>query len=404
MSSFNTPIASQPNHPPHSQPNQLPQFPPKKVPCVHKFRSLADLYQATKQVNIPVDSRPHLPNISGPPVHPKEKYIEDLLKATKVVVAPHIYYNELTCKICGFGDKEDQILICDDCDNGFHMKCLRPAVLEIPPENWYCDGCRSKHPEESTRDGSSKSRKRYFGIIAKYISPEGPQKRRKRLPKKSTKFLPYIRANDVESRNRQMDSLRFALQSKNVAFSDRLTYSHDMAPKSANQSKYEADDIQELSTEDYITIKKCKAMMKEGKCPPLKVVFDEVEGYKVEADGPIKAMTFLAEYTGDVDFVRNRRDDQNFDSFMTLLTYRDSEEEDGLFICPDKRGNIAGFISGINNHSAEGRKKKNLKSVRYNVRGKCHVYLIALRNIKKGERLCYDYNGQDNGYDTQYFI
>ena len=147
MSSFNTPIASQPNHPPHSQPNHLPQFPPKKVPRVHKFRSLADLYQATKQVNIPVDSRPQLPNISGPPVHPKEKYIEDLLKATIVVVAPHIYYNELTCKICGFGDKEDQILICDDCDNGFHMKSLRPAVLEIPPENWYCDGCRSKHPE-----------------------------------------------------------------------------------------------------------------------------------------------------------------------------------------------------------------------------------------------------------------
>lgn len=77
-----------------------------------------------------------------------------------------------------------------------------------------------------------------------------------------------------------------------------------------------------------------------------------ISRYKVEADGPIKAMTFLAEYTGDVDFVRNRRDDENFDSFMTLLTYRDSEEEDGLFICPDKRGNIARFISGINNHSA----------------------------------------------------
>lgn len=73
--------------------------------------------------------------------------------------------------------------------------------------------------------------------------------------------------------------------------------------------------------------------------------------YRVEADGPIKAMTFITEYTGDVDFAR-KRNNQDFDSFMTLLTFRDSSDGDGLLICPDKRGNIARFISGINNHSA----------------------------------------------------
>lgn len=72
----------------------------------------------------------------------------------------------------------------------------------------------------------------------------GPQRRRKRLPKNSTKFLSYIPSNDVESRNRQMDSLRFALQSRNIVFSDYLTYSNDMAPESAIQSMLEADDIQ----------------------------------------------------------------------------------------------------------------------------------------------------------------
>lgn len=78
-------------------------------------------------------------------------------------------------------------------------------------------------------------------------------------------------------------------------------------------------------------------------------VFYLIFRYRVEADAPIKAMTFLAEYTGDVDFVSNRSDNENFDSFMTLLTFKNAEN--GLFVCPDKRGNIARFISGINNHS-----------------------------------------------------
>ena len=36
------------------------------------------------------------------------------------------------------------------------------------------------------------------------------------------------------------------------------------------------------------------------------------------ADGPIKDMTFIAEYTGDVDFVKEREDDE-CDSLMPLL-------------------------------------------------------------------------------------
>lgn len=83
----------------------------------------------------------------------------------------------------------------------------------------------------------------------------------------------------------------------------------------------------------------------------VKYVFYFFFRYRVEADDPIKAMTFITEYTGDVDFVSNRIN-KEIDSSMTLLTFRDSSDGDGLYICPDKRGNIARFISGINNHSA----------------------------------------------------
>lgn len=70
--------------------------------------------------------------------------------------------------------------------------------------------------------------------------------------------------------------------------------------------------------------------------------------YTVVADGPIKDMTFIAEYTGDVDYIKNRERD-DCDSMMTLLLA--TEPSQSLVICADKRGNIARFINGINNHT-----------------------------------------------------
>ena len=32
------------------------------------------------------------------------------------------------CRMCGSGDEEDKILLCDSCDRGFHMFCLQPPL------------------------------------------------------------------------------------------------------------------------------------------------------------------------------------------------------------------------------------------------------------------------------------
>lgn len=142
MSSFNTPTPSQPNN--------LPQFRPIGIPHEQKFRSMSDLMKITKPVRMPANSRlHHLPNIPGPKVPPKEKCrsMEDIMKTAKSAVTPHVYYSQLTCKMCGSGDKEEEMLLCDRCDNGFHMMCLRPVVSEVPPGSWFCDDCRPTHSE-----------------------------------------------------------------------------------------------------------------------------------------------------------------------------------------------------------------------------------------------------------------
>nr|5VAC_A Chain A, Probable Histone-lysine N-methyltransferase ATXR5 [Ricinus communis] len=220
------------------------------------------------------------------------------------------------------------------------------------------------------------------------------QKRRRRL-------LPFVSSEDPAQRLKQMGTLASALTELQMEFSDDLTYSSGMAPRSANQARFEEGGMQVLTKEDIETLEQCRAMCKRGDCPPLLVVFDSREGFTVEADGQIKDMTFIAEYTGDVDYIRNREHD-DCDSMMTLLLAKDPSSS--LVICPDKRGNIARFISGINNHTLDGKKKQNCKCVRYSVNGECRVFLVATRDIAKGERLYYDYNGYEHEYPTQHFV
>lgn len=45
------------------------------------------------------------------------------------------------CEICNLADREDTMLLCDGCDQGYHMDCLIPPLAEIPEGSWYCDNC-----------------------------------------------------------------------------------------------------------------------------------------------------------------------------------------------------------------------------------------------------------------------
>lgn len=77
-------------------------------------------------------------------------------------------------------------------------------------------------------------------------------------------------------------------------------------------------------------------------------LFNNVNRFTVEADRFIKDLTIITEYVGDVDYLKNRENDDG-DSMMTLLSAADPSKS--LVICPDKRSNIARFINGINNHT-----------------------------------------------------
>ena len=65
--------------------------------------------------------------------------------------------------------------------------------------------------------------------------------------------------------------------------------------------------------------------------------------FTVQVNANIKDMTFIAQFAGDVDYLENR---ENGD--CDCLTTHPSQR---LVICPNKCGNIYGFMSGINDHT-----------------------------------------------------
>ncbi|XP_043805845.1 probable Histone-lysine N-methyltransferase ATXR5 isoform X1 [Manihot esculenta] len=351
-----------------------------------------------------------LPSPPDSPPPKKLKPMSEILAKAKYAVVERNDYNDVSCEQCGSGDLDDELLLCDKCDKGFHMKCLRPIVARVPIGSWLCPMCSG---QRRVRRLSQKKIIDFFRIRNcnckkdKCSSPLEMKKRRRRsgslvYQKKRRRLLPFISSQDHSERLKQMGTLASALTALQMEFSNDLTYMPGMASTSANQSKFEDGGMQVLSKEDIETLEQCRAMCRRGECPPLMVVFDACEGrFTVVADGLIKDMTLIAEYTGDVDYIRNREHD-DCDSMMTLLLAEDPSRS--LVICPDKRGNIARFINGINNHTPDGKKKQNCKCVRYSVNGECRVVLVATRDIAKGERLYYDYNGYEHEYPTQHFV
>eukprot|EP00057_Strongylocentrotus_purpuratus_P028654 XP_011683128.1 PREDICTED: LOW QUALITY PROTEIN: PHD and RING finger domain-containing protein 1 [Strongylocentrotus purpuratus] len=55
------------------------------------------------------------------------------------------------CEVCGECDREDRLLLCDECDSGYHCECLTPPLIDIPIEEWYCPNCVD-HDDESSED------------------------------------------------------------------------------------------------------------------------------------------------------------------------------------------------------------------------------------------------------------
>lgn len=63
-----------------------------------------------------------------------------------------------SCGFCGTSDDDAQLLICDDCDRGYHTYCLNPPLEKVDPDvSWSCSLCIEAYHGKMRRKRKKKS-------------------------------------------------------------------------------------------------------------------------------------------------------------------------------------------------------------------------------------------------------
>eukprot|EP00854_Cymbomonas_tetramitiformis_P017026 gene17026-20244_t len=69
-------------------------------------------------------------------------------------IDPTITYNlddnkDARCQVCKKVNRPASILLCDDCNQGYHSACLQPKLTRVPTEEfWYCPRCLGLLPDD----------------------------------------------------------------------------------------------------------------------------------------------------------------------------------------------------------------------------------------------------------------
>ena len=118
--------------------NECSDF-PSPSPC----KNLVDFTEV-----LPPSAVAEPPQVAKPKTSVKKKQLvvrdEQVTVRTEVVIRiknPALKYSHTLCEECGRGDSAAEMLLCDECDRGFHMFCLSPILVTIPPGDWICPQC-----------------------------------------------------------------------------------------------------------------------------------------------------------------------------------------------------------------------------------------------------------------------
>ncbi|CAG9317409.1 SETD2 [Blepharisma stoltei] len=82
--------------------------------------------------------------------------------------------DKMKCSICKKSSEEDEYLVlCDGCNKGWHIYCLKPPLEEIPSGEWMCQKCTLKHkPKGEKKPKKEKSPELIEDLIKKIEPPQ----------------------------------------------------------------------------------------------------------------------------------------------------------------------------------------------------------------------------------------
>eukprot|EP00584_Thalassiosira_punctigera_P006741 CAMPEP_0172541594 /NCGR_PEP_ID=MMETSP1067-20121228/12375_1 /TAXON_ID=265564 ORGANISM="Thalassiosira punctigera, Strain Tpunct2005C2" /NCGR_SAMPLE_ID=MMETSP1067 /ASSEMBLY_ACC=CAM_ASM_000444 /LENGTH=1391 /DNA_ID=CAMNT_0013327663 /DNA_START=90 /DNA_END=4262 /DNA_ORIENTATION=- len=346
-------------------------------------------------------------------------------------------YASTVCETCGIDKDDNQVVICDECHRGFHTYCMRPVMVNIPSDDWICSACCGRSDKRiSFEDFSEKLRGKhhdilkYLGLHKKYKTPSEflttnseaiglfslSAKKRAisqqvqarhvvydvgnikflRAPEKNDWILPTPLLSE-EDYTSSILSMAAAMQYCGMkSYSVDHIYSGDVNEK-MNDPALEVDEITPMSRRNISIFKAYRHNTREGVFPPVQIIHDESFGFSVKALACMQRHTIIGEYLGEI-VTMEKSHESNSDSLMVLLDTGDPKTS--LIIDPTCAGNIARFLSGINNRSLLSKRKVNVRTRRFFMDGKVHVCLFTSRRVEAGEILNYDYNAGNEGKDV----
>jgi len=351
-------------------------------------------------------------------------------------------YAQTICKICNIDKDDNLVVICDECHSGFHTYCLRPVMVNIPKDEWFCSACALERPgrsnaqitfEEYTTKMRNQHRNimKYLGLPYKnaseffsthseamsiFLGSKNAAKQRAirqqfqnkhvvfdvgdikflRKPKKNDWRLPTPLLSE-EVYTSSILSMVSAMQFCGMkSWSVDHTYTQN-AKEEMNDPSLEVDEISPMSKRNISIFRAFKHNMRQGVFPPVQIIHDEDFGFSVKALSCMPRHTIIEEYLGEI-VTMEQSSQSSSDSLMVLLDTRDPETS--LIIDPTLVGNIARFLSGVNNRSLMSKRKANVRTRRFVLDGKMHICLFTSRRVEAGEILTYDYNAGNEGKDV----
>lgn len=72
------------------------------------------------------------------------------LSSPKRISKSKPYYGDSCCEECGSAEHAAELLLCDQCDRGFHLFCLRPILVSVPKGSWFCPHCSNQKKKPSS--------------------------------------------------------------------------------------------------------------------------------------------------------------------------------------------------------------------------------------------------------------
>ena len=65
---------------------------------------------------------------------------------------------EDNCVVCGSGEQDELLLLCDSCNCAYHTFCLTPRLRAVPSGDWFCPDCHATAAPTQPEEGRGWSR------------------------------------------------------------------------------------------------------------------------------------------------------------------------------------------------------------------------------------------------------